>query len=200
MKGVETQALVVAVTGTLIYFGAFGLYIRKMLSGTVVPNAATWTLWAALPVINAATYQAMTGDLIVSIQTYSAAITNLCVFFLALKRGKFRPLSGVDKVVLVLGLIAIAVWVIRKDATWSNMIIQACIFISIIPTWVSVWKNPGSESSLPWFLLASSYTFQIVAVFLLRKEWSAYVFHTNAGFVQLVVALLALRRPQKPRA
>jgi uncharacterized membrane protein YqaE (UPF0057 family) len=193
----ERIALLVSVVGVSIYLLAFAYYIREMLVGKAIPNAATWSLWAFLAIVNVATYHVMTGNLVLSVQSYGAGLMNVGTFLLALKRGKFAPLGKLDKVILAIGLAAVAVWIVGGSATWANMLLQVCIFISIIPTWVSVGKNPGSESPWPWLMLSLSYIFQLTVAKLTHSDVHAYVLPVNACAIQLVVALLAMRPAKK---
>lgn len=168
-----------------------------MLDGKSLPNPATWFLWAFLAVLNAATYRIMTCSTVASIQTFGGAAANLTTFLLALKFGKFDSMSKLEKFLLISGAGAGLFWAISRNATWASMLIVLCFNISIIPTWISVYRRPGREHPRAWLGWGTSYAIQIVALALLRERPEAYVLPVLAGSSQLAVGLLALRKTKQ---
>lgn len=192
----ETAAPYVLAVGIAVYLFAFVVYNAKMFSGKALPNVATWGLWAYLATINALTYLVITHSAFASAQQIGGAVSNIVTFGLALKYGKFSAMTKLDRAILAIGLLAGPVWAIGGKAIWANILVQICIFISIVPTWQSVYRRPGGEAALPWLMFGVAYGIQIVGLVLLHKNPDAFIAPANAGILQLAVGLLALRRPR----
>lgn len=178
-----------------IYLIAFGIYNWQMIHGKNKPNAAMWTLWVILSILNAVSYQIMTGDWVKSLITYGGCVAMATTFIIALKKGKFEKLSVFDKMSLFVGLVAVTSWWVMRDATFANILLQVCIGISFIPTYRGVWHHPQNERPLPWFLFSLGYSFQILVVV---TRWSGQaqdlVYPINCLILHLVVAIIALRK------
>lgn len=192
----ETAAFLTSCVGTLLYLLSFYDFNRNMLKGRSLPNPATWSLWAYLAVMNAATYLVMTGSVIASIQTFGGAAANLTTFYLAWKFGKFRSLKKEELGLLASGIVAGMMWSFSRSATVGNVIIVSCFLTSILPTIKDVYRKLKREHPRPWIGWGISYAFQVVALIFLRAVPGAYVLPIVAGISQLTVGLLALRRPK----
>ncbi len=190
-----TQAI--AVIAVIIYLGTFALYNRQIITGHSKPNAATWILWAFLAILNAVTYQVMSGDWVKTIMAYGSCLTNVGTFLFALSQGRLSKLKRVDIFLLVMGLASIAVWQIKQDATHANLLLQVVLLISFLPTCIGVGKDPSCERSLPWFLFAGAYGLTISVVILRwQGQYQDLVFPINCLLMHLTVGLLALRSPR----
>jgi len=189
--------LFLAVVGTSLYLLGFACYIHLVIRRGVSPNASTWLIWAVLGVVNAVTYNSLSGDWVKSVMAYAGALTNGLTFVIAGVSGRFGRLSVVDKVIAAFGLLAIAVWLANKNTPYANGMVMSCFMISTVPTLRSTWREPSRENPLPWLILAVSYLFAVSVVLLRWTQMWDMMFPIVGLFDSLSVALLSLRPSRK---
>lgn len=187
-------SLLLAAVGLFVYLLAFAYYIRLVIRGGVNPNASTWLIWAVLGIVNALTYQSLSGDWVKSVMAYGTALTNGLTFIIAMRLGRFGRLGMMDKVLAAFGLLAVAAWLANKHTPYANMLVMICIIISTVPTLLSTWEKPSRENPVAWLMLGVSYLFPLVVV-LMRWEQIWDLMFPVVGFVaNSSVGLLSLRR------
>jgi hypothetical protein len=174
---------------------AFALYNRQMLHGTSQPNSATWTLWAFLTVLNASSYAVMSGDLVKSILPIASSLACILTFLFSLYKGKLSKLDLWDGLALGIGVVSGLVWWYYKSATYANLILQASVAISFVPTYRGVWKNPKKEKALPWYIWSFAYVLSIVVIAMRWKgQYQDLVYPVNCLILHAVVGVLTKRR------
>ncbi len=183
----------------LMHVTAFVLYNKQMLRGTSVPNAATWTLWAFLTVLNVSSYAAMSGDLVKSILPAASSLACIATFFFSLYKGKLSRIDTWDGIALAIGAVSGIVWWWYKSATYANLILQLSVAISFVPTYRGVWRNPSVEKAFPWYLWSSAYILSIVVIILRwNGQYVDLVYPINCLFLHLAVGLLTVRKIPTP--
>lgn len=187
--------MLLAVVGLALYLGSFAYYISLVIRGGVSPNASTWLIWAFLGFANALTYLSLSGDWIKSTNAFGGALANALTFLIALKLGRFYRLALVDKVIAIIGLVAVAVWLVNKHAPYANGLVLSCVVISTIPTLRGVWERPNREKPLPWLLLAGSFIFPLLVVILRWQQAWDLMFPLTGLLTNGSVGLISLIRP-----
>jgi len=179
----------------LLHILAFALYNRQMLQGTSQPNTATWTLWTFLTVLNVSSYAVMSGDWVKTILPLASSIACIFTFFFSLFKGKLSKVDPWDGLALGIGVISGLVWRHYKSATYANLILQASVAVSFVPTYRGVWKNPLKEKTLPWYIWSSAYILSIAVITLRWKgQYQDLVYPINCLILHAVVGLLTKRR------
>lgn len=199
--------LAIMLLGVAVYLAAFTLYCTKMVRSKAYPNPATWFPWACMVLVNLVTYKAMPGRPVETLSSWSALVTNLGVFALALYKCKFTKMSRLDLILLSIALAAIVVWKSIEHigfdsalaATAGNLIIQIGITVSIVPTWISAWRKPHDEPILPWFLWGISYFPTLILTTLNWQGWPKVAFPMNAMIIQLVLVVIIGMRTGSPK-
>ncbi len=187
--------LMLSATGLAMYLIVFCWYMRLVIRGGISPNASTWLIWAVLGILNAASYQTLSGDWVKAAAAYGACLTNAATFIIALKLGRFYPLSRRDWLIAIVGLIAATLWALNPKAPYANGLVLSCIAFSAIPTLVGVWIDPSRERPIVWNLLAVSYIFQLIVIGLRWKSGWDLMFPITAMSVNLSVGITSgLRR------
>ena len=123
----------------ILHLIAFAIYNKQMLNGTSKPNAASWTLWAFLTLLNFSSYFVMSGDWVKSILPMASSLACILTFLFSLYKGKLSKLDLFDCSALVIGIISGFAWWYFSSATYANLILQAAILISFVPTYRGVW-------------------------------------------------------------
>ncbi len=165
-----------------------------MLQGVSKPNLATWTLWTFLTVLNASSYDVMSGDWVKSILPLASSVACILTFLFALYKGKLSKVDPWDGLALGIGVISALVWWYYKSATYANLIIQFSIAVSFVPTYRGVWRDPKKERALPWYIWSSAYFLSIAVVLLRWQSWHDLVYPINCLVLHAVVGLLTKRK------
>lgn len=178
----------------LMHVVAFGFYNKQILRGTSVPNAATWTLWAFLTILNASSYAAMSGDMAKSILPIASSLACVLTFLFSLHKGKLSQIDAWDRIALVIGVVSGLIWWWYHSATYANLVLQLSIAISFVPTYRGVWKNPAVERAFPWCLWSSAYALSVVVIALRWEgQYQDLVYPINGLLLHAVVGLLTKR-------
>lgn len=187
-----------AIIASLTHIVAFLVYNKQILGAKNAPNISTWAIWGLLSFFNVASYWTMSGDWAKSLLPMISSFLCVATFFVSLGRGHFATIGKYDLAALFIGVVAVAVWLWFKSATFANMLAQCCVFIGFLPTYRSVWENPKNEKALPWFIWTLAYVFGTMVVILRwQGQWQDVVYFANCIVLHLVVALLTFRKSRK---
>lgn len=182
-----------AYTTLLCSIIAFVIYNWQMLLGQSSPNAASWTIWAFITILNFTSYKAMSKDWIKSLLPTLNSLLCILTFVIAIYRGRLAALSSYDIIALGLGVATSVVWWQTKSATKAQMLLQVCVAIGFIPTYISVWSNPSNERLLGWVLWSVMFALQIIVV---RLRWRGQkmdmLYPVNCLILHATVPILAL--------
>lgn len=193
----ENIAVFLGILAGALHLVAFAIYNKQMILGTSRPNTATWTLWVILTVLNLASYKAMSGDIVKAILPLASSLAGIVTFIFAIAKGKLSRLGKFDSLALIIGLVSGGTWWYYNSATFANLILQAAIVVSFIPTYRGVWQDPKMEKALPWFIWASAYVLTIAVVFLRwRDQYQDLVYPLNGLILHTIVGMLAMRKKE----
>ena len=166
-----------------------------MIRGTSQPNSATWTLWAFITVLNLVSYAVMSGDWVKSILPFASSLACILTFLFALYKGKLSKIDLWDGIALFIGIASIIVWWYLKSATYANLILQASIAVSFVPTYRGVWLNPLKERSFPWYIWSFAYSLNIIVIVLRwRDQYQDLVYPINCLILHALVGVLTKRK------
>jgi len=188
----------ITVIGLLLYVAGYIVYYRQFSQNESSPRIATWFQWATLCVLNAFSYHSMCdGDWIKTAQSFLAAIGNIAIFLIVLKRNKFAGLMD-DFRWLIIGLALIILWRITNNPVLVNILLQACIVVSAIPTFKAVIRNPRSEKWPAWILIGSSFIFMLYIAIDQMTSIFAVLYPLNGLVTNLAIGFLSLRKTKIP--
>ena len=144
----QELTIALGLTAALLHGGAYVLYNVQAKLGKSSPNAASWSIWAFLAILNALSYREMSGDVVATLQFFTGSIACLLTFLYVLTIGEFSKLKPKEWGLFALGLLATLMWWKFRSATGANMIVLAAAFVSFIPTLEGVWRDPFKETPL----------------------------------------------------
>ena len=144
---------------------AYAIYLHQVFGGGSIPNPASWTIWAFLSILNAITFWKGSRDGLATAQFFTGSVACFVVWVFALGAGKFAPLDTMAWAVLVLSLLACAVWYFTRSAIYANLVVGGILLISSVPTIAGVWHNSNVEQSLPWWLWTTAFVITSVNVY-----------------------------------
>ncbi len=196
-----SASAVLGVIAGLVHFSAYALYLRQVLRGASKPNAATWTLWTFLAVLNSASYLAMCRDPAKAATPIAGALACAVILTVSVWKGRLTRLAVFDRGILAIGLSAAAVWWVSRSATWANLLLQGAFVLSNVPTYRGVWRDPSTERPLPWFGFGLAYAINILVVLMRWQDQPADLAYpvlsllTDAGVGAAVVLRRRMLRP-----
>ncbi|AKM84876.1 TPA: hypothetical protein DHW58_01475 [Patescibacteria group bacterium] len=182
----------------ITHISGFAIYTQSMLKGKTVLYTATWASWAFISTTNAITYLVMTHDVVKSAAPISSTSACLIVFLIALSQRRATKLDPKDKLVVAIGLLSLAVWLVFKNAASANLILQPAIAISFIPTYRGVWAKPETENALPWFIWTFAYVISITVVLMRWDNWLSLVYLAMCLILHGGVGIIASTRRHLP--
>jgi len=187
--------IALGISAGLMHIVAFVIYNKQMLQGTSKPNSATWTLWTFLTVLNVSSYAVMSGDWVKTILPLASSVACILTFFFSLYKGKLSKIDPWDGLALGIGIISGLVWWYFKSATYANLILQASLAVSFVPTYRGVWKEPLKERALPWYVWSAAYVLSIIVIVLRWKgQYQDLVYPINCLILHAVVGMLSKRK------
>lgn len=190
-------SILLGITASCISIFSYVLYNKNIFTGRCKPNVVTWGLGSFLLIIHTITYIAMSKDAVKGILSITGSAACCLTFIFALFRGQLARIKKFDLCALGIGLIATLVWLLYKNATYANLLLQLCFIISMIPTYRTVWHNSKTEKPLSWLLWAGTNIIMINVVILRwRGQYQDLAAPAIAAIMQISVALLSLRRPR----
>lgn len=133
-------------------------YTISIFRGTVKPNRISWFIWS---VIGFAFWliTPQSADHVTQMLTVIFWINPTLIFGLTLFKGEYIKPDRLEKFSLIVGLSAIAVWLIYRDSSevLPTLIAIAADFCALLPTLRFVITAPGEEAPLAWicFFLGS---------------------------------------------
>ncbi len=180
-------------TALLINVVAFVIYNWQMLIGQSAPNAASWGIWGFITILNFTSYKVMSKDWVKSLLPTLSSALCILTFVISIYRGRLEMLDVYDKTVFVAGVLAALVWWRTKSATKAQVLLQICVAIGFIPTYLSVWKNPGNEPLLEWVLWSLMFMIQIIVVKLRwRGQKMDLLYPINCAILHTTIVVIML--------
>ncbi len=144
----------------LVVFG-YVPYFRDIFAKKTKPHLFTWLIWLitqATATIGLLYGGGKFGSLSLIVGTITVAI----VFLLSFKYGT-KDITKSDKIVLVLALLAFAIWWQLKNPLLAVLMISAIDGIGYFPTIRKTLKDPWSETIPFWALMAVTNLLAIVS-------------------------------------
>ncbi len=162
--------LVLGVAAAVLHGAAFVLYARQVNLGHSSPNVAMWSVATFLTLLNALTFQEMSGDPLAAVQMFVGFIGCSFIFFYALTKGNFSRLGHLDVWAMCLGVLAGIIWHVFRQAAWANMVVLGALMISSAPTLIGVFRDPFKETPRSWIMWTAAYVITTINL-LLNPGW-----------------------------
>jgi hypothetical protein len=161
-----TARSVVGVVSGLIALLAFVPYIWSCIKGVASPNRASWWIWTLVGAMTCASYYAAGARSSVWI-TLSFAVGPLLIAIVSVRRGT-GGFTGFDGVCVIAALIAAILWWATGSPIVALVLLMVADSLGLLPTIRKTWRDPASESRLPWALWLVADALNLVAV----QKWN----------------------------
>lgn len=172
-------------SGIINLLGA-GFYIRDVLRHKIVPERATWLVWAVVGGIAFISQQSIGAQAslwFVGLQTLGVAI----IWALALKFGE-GGFTKKDSSILILALPGIVLWQITNNPLLSLVVVVAVRSVAVIATIRKTYQYPESETVLPWVLFAIAAICAAISVGEIRFDLLLYPIYVITADAAVMIA------------
>lgn len=138
------------------------LYVRDIASKKVTPNIASFLIWSFSSISQLI---ALIVEQVWHVVPFMAIISviNILVVILSYRQRKFY-FKALDKLALIIALIAMVAWFITKDAAWNIYIISLSTGAAFVPIIVKSFKHPNLETIVPWRYNLIGSAFLVLAI------------------------------------
>lgn len=186
---IENIKQLLSIIAVVLTFVAYIPYYRDILSHKTHPHIYSWSLWGLLTVLIVA-LQIKGGGGAATYVTAAAGLLCIGVVVLSLKHGK-KDITLSDTIVAILGLIAIAFWLIVDQPVISIILVVVADILAFIPTIRKSWNKPYTETLSLYATNTLRFSLALVAVSeytILSSLWLGVWVVANGLFsVMLVV-------------
>ena len=140
----------------------YGPYIRDVLRNKTKPHAFSWFVWSLPSGIVFAAQLVKGGE---AGAWASGVSTFLCtiIFILCFWRGE-KNITRLDVVALLLGLVAIALWIITDDPFDAVVLTTVADLIGFVPTVRKSVAKPYEETASTYLVSVIKWTLSILAL------------------------------------
>jgi len=176
--------------GTLQLLGYY-TYNRMALSGKIVPNTASWLIWAIGGVLTTISYVFVSGDWVKDILPIVCSLSAVLIFLFCLVKGRFQRIDAFEWTVIGLDISVTIYWYLSSDTFVTNVLYILSAFPSFIPIIRYVWKNPLSENATPWILWSSAYLLMMMTVIIRFEKWQDIFYPIALFALHIIIAILS---------
>jgi hypothetical protein len=144
---------------------AYAIYLWTIWHSGATPQLATWLAWTLLTSLLAITFLKASKDIRASAQYIAEALGCILVCTVAAIAGKFTLLDRMDWTIIVLCIIACAVWFMGRKAIWANVILAGTLVLGSLPTIIALLAHVTVEYPLPWWVWTAAFITTLVNVY-----------------------------------
>lgn len=149
-----------SIVSSLMFVFASTMYVRSVSRGQVRVSVSTFSILAMTSVSQAIALLSA-GSFYASVFMAMTAVVNSLVVYYGVRR-KIFELKTLDLVSFVAAIAGLVAWYFTKDPSLNVYILTGAILISFVPLIRKTFRNPETESTLPWMLmLAASIVFAL---------------------------------------
>ncbi|HMO79085.1 MAG TPA: hypothetical protein PJ997_01105 [Candidatus Paceibacterota bacterium] len=165
-------------------------YWRGVRSGKIDPNAASWFIWAYGSLLNFATYNIMSGDMVKDILPFMCSVSCMVIFALMVYRNGIGRLDKIDYAIIASDIAVTFIWFLI-GATEANLTLQLTEFISFIPLIRGLLRGTDKEEILPWAIWSVAYTLMTVTVVIRWDKWQDVVYPVVAVVLHMTILVVS---------
>jgi len=175
-------------SGLLIFF-AIVPYIRDVLRRKTRPNSVSWLGWTILLSIGAAA-QLKEGASFSVLLLIGDIVGTGITFLLSLKYGVTKY-TLFDRLSLILGFFAIALWMITKNPLTALVISVIADLIVSLPTVKKSFSDPMSETPSAFFMFALAAFLGVIST--TKFDVANLLFPVYLFLINILIATFSLR-------
>lgn len=201
MADTEYIKIVLGFIAAILAFVAYVPYLRDILRGKTKPHIYSWFIWGLTSLaIFALSFSDGAGA--GSWTTLTVAVLCFAVCILGLRQG-LRYVRTIDKIFLLMSLVAIGIWLFAKQPLISMILLCAIDIFAIVPSLRKAWQKPGEETLSLWSVNSLRHFLSILALqhysLITVMNPILWVILDSSFSLMLVIRRRKLSRKQKHR-
>ncbi len=153
---------ILGVIAALLAFVAYAPYVRDIFKNKTKPHVFSWLLWGTITGIIFA-LQISAGADWGSLATLSICLVTLFIFFASLRNGK-KLIKKIDVVFLVLGLLAIPLWLVTHKPVLAMILLMTVDLLAFAPTVRKSWSQPYTETLSTFVFVIARHILALMAI------------------------------------
>lgn len=196
-----TIALVLGVlAGTLQLLG-YVVYNITMAKKGQKPNIASWLIWTTGSIANTWSFIVMSDHSAENILPAVCSICCILTFIHIWIIGKMERIGMGDWLIITIDSCIIIYWAIAsfigdvgQSAMVANLLFQASTILSFVPIIREVYREPGTETRMPWGIWSAAYAVEIIVLWSQMAKWEEWVYPSVCLPLCFILTIIA-----KPR-
>jgi hypothetical protein len=185
----EYFAVVGAIIGSL---GGF-YYLYETIIGKAQPNRVTWLLWGLFPMIIFVAQRAQ-GVAGLSWATFAAGFTPFLILLASfLNKKAYWKTEPRDYYLMAAAIVGIVLWALTDSPNLAILFALLADLLAALPTVLKSYRYPQTESWVAYAI--STLGFGLAMLAIPRVTFENYAFITYIFILNLLLAILASRRP-----
>lgn len=142
--------IILSVAASTVFALSLAWYVRDVAKGRVRVAIATI---AMLALINLSQLGALMAKQLWYVVPFTAVafVMNMLIIIFGIRNGKFQ-LKPLDIAVCIGAFLGLIAWYTTGDAAMNIYILTVVMLLSIIPIVTKTFRDPSSETKLPWLL------------------------------------------------
>ena len=131
----------------------------------------------------------LTGDFVKTVAIIASALGCLFITAYAYVKGTRQALGPVEQGTIAFGGFAILVWIIGREATAANLIIQAGDIVAFVPTLITLVRTRQGEHPAPWAAWSLGF---LCSIGVTLESWQGHWAELAYPVVSLSIHLVTL--------
>ncbi|HNX10613.1 MAG TPA: hypothetical protein PKI61_00510 [bacterium] len=162
-------------------------YVYSIIKRKATPSRASWIIWSLANLIILPSYF-MIGDIERLWMPLAYAIGSVVIMSLSFRYGT-GGWTRFDKKCFVVSLLSLGLWWYFDSPLLGLLMNLAINAIGSLPTIKKVYKNPKSESWLPWSLFFVGSSFNLLSLIISDSRSLASIVYSATLFASVVVIM-----------
>ncbi|HVV66605.1 MAG TPA: hypothetical protein VHB72_00845 [Candidatus Saccharimonadales bacterium] len=154
---------IIGIAAVILSFVAYAPYFRDIFARKAKPHPYSWFVWGLTSILIFA-LQISHGGGAGAYTTASVAFISFAVCLLAYRNDGIKDITTTDTAMLIMALIATALWLFAKQPTLSMILLIAADMCGFAPSIRRAWYNPYGETATMWGTNAMRHTLSIFAL------------------------------------
>lgn len=154
----------------------YGWYFKDVAASEIKPNRWSWLIWSAATLIEAFTFDAVSGDFFKSSIFFASAICCWMITLLIWSRSVWAWPDWTELGCVAFSVVSLVVWLVYSEALWAHLLMVVALPVAFVPTWRSAYRSPGHEMSPAWAIWSIGDLIALSQVVMRLNGWEELPF------------------------
>lgn len=196
-------AIALGAAAGLVQFVGYFIYVRDVVRSHIKPNPASWLIWSYGNALVCLSYIFLNQRFALSIEILPIVCGVACIVsgIIFLFIGKFRPIEGFEKKVVIFDLLVVLIWALDEFFGFRIMslftlhvLLLVSTVVAFIPVYKDVFEDPSVERPRAWIIWAVAYLILLIVSFMERGDIFTILYPALYAMLHGLVAVLASKK------